>query len=93
LLASTRRGPETVTLTRAEQLRAGRAWNKMIDHECGIEPDGLFPEGHQVDDPTGEMGWTMLTIEADRQANWDSRTYEEILATKAQDVLAWENAS
>ncbi len=65
----------------------------MMDTECGIDEDGLFPKGHMAEDPTGEMGWTMLTIEADRAADWDgARSYEEILATKAQDVLAWELA-
>ncbi len=64
---------------RDAQLRAGRAYNTMNDFECGTQ-DALS-------DPTGAMGWTMLTIEADRQANWDDRTYEEILEAKANGVI------
>jgi hypothetical protein len=65
----------------------------MVDTECGIDADcHHFPEGRAAKDPTGKVGWDMLTIEADRAAEWDGRSYEEILAAKAQDVLAWELA-
>jgi len=69
-------------MTRKQELRAGRAYNKMLDTECGYSC--------QSEDPTGSRGWDMLTVESDRQANWDERGYDVILAQKAEDVLAWE---
>ena len=75
----------TAPLTREQQLRAGRAYNAMNDHECGTDSAAA--------DPTGDMGWIMMTIQADRQAHWDTRGYDVILLVLAEDVLQWEGAN
>ena len=69
--------------TREEQLRAGADYMTMLSVECG---DLDYPR--PVD---AMLGWDLLTIEADRSAEWDPRTYDEILAASIKDVSNWRH--
>lgn len=69
-------------LTSAAKLRAGRAYDRMNNIEAGTE----------IEDPTGKFGWDMMTIVCDRRAMAGERTYSELLAQLAADVLSWEEA-
>jgi hypothetical protein len=67
-------------MTREEELEAGRAYNRMNDTECG--------SNDQAEDPTGDLGWTMITITCDRQAEWREKSYEDILNEYVEDLLS-----
>ena len=69
--------------TREEQLRAGADYMTMLSVECG---DLDYPR--PVD---AMLGWDLLTIEADRRAEWDLGTYDVILAASIKDVANWRD--
>ena len=68
-------------MTEAEQLRAGRAYNRMNDNECGSDD--------AEEAPTGEMGWTRMTFVCDIRACSGEKPYEDYISELASDVLKY----
>ena len=75
-----------LTKDRSYQLRAGRAYNRMNDYEAGSDA--------MKSDPTGDLGWIILTIRADRQCEGESyqenggRSYDDILSANADSIIS-----
>ena len=67
-------------MTRAEELHAGRAYNRMNDHNCGGTD--------HIEDPTGDMGWTRMTFVCDIRACSGEKPYEDYLNELVSDVLS-----
>ena len=83
-MAAWKRSQETPVepkpMTRAEELRAGRAYNRMNDTECGGDDSDR--------DPTGEAGWTRMTSVCDIRACSGEQSYEDYLNELVSDVLS-----
>lgn len=61
--------------TEAEKLDAGFLYATMYAVECGAP--------RPVD---ANIGWAVLTIEADRTAMYDGRSYDEVLDSIIEDI-------